>query len=82
MKLPEQPPNWHAILSKNTDWFFENINNDDLVRIAHQASKEYIFWDKVKYITLPKDITPELFWLSVDRRSAKKLTLYRYSFGE
>ncbi len=63
MKLPEPPPNWHAIFSKHTDWFFKNINNDRLIRIAHHANREYIYWDRVKYITLPEGVTPELFWL-------------------
>ncbi|HNZ59175.1 MAG TPA: Fic family protein [Syntrophorhabdaceae bacterium] len=55
MKIPEEAPDWITI-----DWhqipMSENIPN-----VVQKANKEYLYWDKIKYIA-PEGIKKEHLW--------------------
>lgn len=57
MKMPEKMPNWQAILKQGP----VAISGPLSAAIA-KANREYLYWDKFKYLTLPEDISPELGW--------------------
>lgn len=64
MKIPEKCPNWLDILKDNTDTIFDEKNTsvlNELVRKIEQRD-EYVYWDKIRYLSLPENVTSELAW--------------------
>ena len=64
MKIPEPAPNVSDILRKEA--FFKKVNflkkASEMQGLIQKANGEYIYWDKVKYLSFPEDINPEIFW--------------------
>lgn len=64
MKIPEKCPKWLDILKDNMDILFESKNMGMLNELVQKIEQrdEYVYWDKIRYLPLPENITPELAW--------------------
>ena len=86
MKIPEPAPNVNDILSKEA--FFKDIiflkKSSEMQSLIQKANGEYLYWDKVKYLSLPEDLKPELFWayLKLLRMGQNKLILANDTKGK
>jgi len=56
MKLPEKAPQ----KIKNSLVFLQN--EETLRETIRKANSEYLYWDRFKYLTLPKGVSPETAW--------------------
>lgn len=57
MKMPEKMPDWRAILERGAVGI-----PDALSEVIASANRDYLYWDKFKYQTLPDGIKPEMGW--------------------
>lgn len=77
----EKPPKWQHLLTK--DLFIKIKRSKEILEILNKAQKEYVYWDKFKYYTFPKDITPEEAWAFLKiSRSSNEETPIKSVLGE
>lgn len=64
MKIPEKAPDWWYGYKKLNEGSAEiYIDTYETVKdIVAKANKDYLYWDKVKYLPVPEDINPEEVW--------------------
>lgn len=55
----EQPP---ASNFKKIGDIFNLLNDSRLLELIDRANNECLYWDKVKYLDIPKDVTHERLW--------------------
>ena len=70
--MMEKPSEWKNLL---TGELMKKVHDSkDLQEILAKAQKEYAYWDKFKYYSFPKNITPEEAWafLKLSRSSGEK----------
>lgn len=64
MKIPEPAPKIKDIF--NNPLFFKEIStltkSIEIKELVQKANGEYLYWDTVKYLDIPADIKPEIFW--------------------
>ncbi len=74
MKIPEKAPDWHRYI-KNIFEFSDIDKLNELV-VAVEQRDEYAYWDKVKHLPMPENISPELAWayLKFSRQSKIRRT--------
>lgn len=63
MKLPEKAPDWIEIFNRNNKAVFTLPVL--LSGIIEKANKEYLYWDKFKYLPVPENIKPEEAWAAL-----------------
>lgn len=70
----ETSPNWKEILKKNIEKYAEISSNPDFSEFINKCNKDYIYWDKFKYICKVDLTSPEIAWsfLRVSRNSRKR----------
>jgi Fic family protein len=86
MKIPEKAPDWAGILNAGKLDFAKmtSIEMGDLLR---KANKEYLYWDKFKYLNFPVGVSIEdaWSWLKISRlphmRRIDLLDTQKQSFG-
>lgn len=71
MKIPESPP-----LAPITMEAIEAVQRRDLEPLFDKAISEALYWDKVKYLPLPHDVTPENFWVALTKLKLAKTSLW------
>ncbi len=77
MKKPETPPDWRKIFSEDTQ-IYKLINDKDVFQFITECNKNYIHWDKLRRLPIPKNIAPEKIWALIKfLRSDKSL---RFNF--
>jgi Fic family protein len=61
MKIPEKAPNWREI--------YKNLSSAKHIEVSiglrgkvDKVNSEYLYWDKVKYLSVGEDVKPEEFW--------------------
>ena len=66
MKIPEQAPDWYAHFKDNDkcDKIFNKPNIEKLNNFVRkiEQGEEYIYWDKIKHMRTPEDISSEMGW--------------------
>ncbi len=68
----EKPPKWQKLL---TGELLQKVHHlKEVQEILSKAQKEYVYWDKFKYYSFPKNITPEEGWtvLKITRSSNER----------
>mgnify|MGYP001563309278 CR=1 FL=1 len=74
MKMIETAPNWKEIINKNLEKYVEISSNSDVSEFINKCNKDYIYWDKFKYVCKLDSISPEIAWsfLRVSRNYRKR----------
>jgi len=76
VKLLEKAPSVKAIENTITrmDDFIRLYSMPEVQRLIKKANKEYLYWDKFKYLSMPKGVSSEQAWvmLKFARRSSVK----------
>lgn len=62
MKIPEKAPDWNNILRNNLESVLNLTNSDEIAKLLHRANKEYLYWDRFKYLSMPEGIISEIAW--------------------
>lgn len=62
MKIPEKAPNWIKILSENAKEVVKVGFSEKGKALLQRANKDYLYWDKFKYLKMPSRISPEIAW--------------------
>ena len=62
MKRPEKAPDWLDMMKHSTRDILELAKSQAITNVLQKANEEYLYWDRFKYITLPKSITAEIAW--------------------
>lgn len=77
--MVENPP---VLNQKNIEYAFSVLMNTTYSPLLNKIKNEYLYWDKVKYLT-PKNIEKDTFWQAIKiQRSfnAKHIQFGRYNF--
>lgn len=74
MKMIEKAPNWKEILNNNIKKYVELSSNLDFLEFVNKCNKDYIYWDKFKYVCDEDLTSPEIAWsfLRISRNNRKK----------
>jgi len=81
MRKIEKAPEWSS--KKALTSTFKLWNKENLFRLTKKLNEEYLYWDKIKYKKIPKDITHKELWafLKLKRHTdAKILHFGNYKF--
>lgn len=70
MKLEKAPIAWKGMLYSYTD---------EIQRLEKKALDEYLYWDKVKYLNVSKDVDLKALWLLI--KESRKLYSIYLKFG-
>lgn len=62
MKIPEEPPKFVTILSKDPEAFSKAVGRSDVQAFLTKSIKHYPYWDKLKHWPMPPGVSPELAW--------------------
>lgn len=62
MRIPEEPPDFKAIVAKDLTAFFGALDRTDVQPLLQKIISHYPYWDKLKYWPMPEGISPELAW--------------------
>jgi len=78
----KRPPEWKKKL--NPDFFRRALDSSELQKLIKHAEKEYVYWDKFKYYTPPKDFSIEEAWafLKFSRLSNRETAPVRDETGK
>lgn len=74
MKIPEEPPDFKAIVFKNPEAFFKAMVQPSAQALLQKSMREYPYWDKFKHWLMPEGITPEYAWAFREWTSMAKRT--------
>ena len=66
-------------ISDNIDTVMNLIHDPNLQTLYKKIEDEYLYWDKVKYLT-PKGVDPQLFWGAVKMK--RQMQLQTIKFGK
>ena len=66
-------------ISDNIDTVMNLIHDPNLQTLYKKIEDEYLYWDKVKYLT-PKGVDPQLFWGTVKMK--RQMQLQTIKFGK
>lgn len=72
MKIPEEPPDYKAIVFKDPQAFFKAMAQPTARALLQRSMREYPYWDKLKHWQMPDGITPEYAWAFREWTSAAK----------
>ena len=76
MKLPEAPPDWLKIFSRDSGKILPFLPTPEARMLVAHANDEYLPWEKAKYLTIPQGLNTEHLWVLIKiARSAKMQTL-------
>ena len=64
-------------ISDNIDTVMNLIHDPNLQTLYKKIEEEYLYWDKVKYLT-PKGVDPQLFWGAVKMKRQMQLQTIRF----
>ena len=64
-------------ISDNIDTVMNLIHDPNLQTLYKKIEDEYLYWDKVKYLT-PKGVDPQLFWGAVKMKRQMQLQTIRF----
>lgn len=64
-------------ISDNIDTVMNLIHDPNLQTLYKKIEEEYLYWDKIKYLT-PKGIDPQLFWGAVKMKRQMQLQTIRF----
>ena len=64
-------------ISDNIDIVMNLIHDPNLQTLYKKIEDEYLYWDKVKYLT-PKGVDPQLFWGAVKMKRQMQLQTIRF----
>ena len=64
-------------ISDNIDTVMNLIHDPNLQTLYKKIEDEYLYWDKVKYLT-PKGVDPQLFWGTVKMKRQMQLQTIRF----
>lgn len=78
VKRPEPPPKIAADIGG--DRAVSLLLDDAVAPILRKANKDYLYWDKVKYLELPEGLTHEEFWLAL--KVSRRLSGHFAPFGD
>ena len=62
MKIPENPPDFNAILHRDPVAFFKALAAPSSQALLRKTTTHYPYWDKLKYWPMPEGVTPEMAW--------------------
>jgi fido (protein-threonine AMPylation protein) len=62
MKKPEKAPDWRKILQNKNKEVMDLFTSPKAKKIITRANKEYLYWDRFKYINLPTETNHEIAW--------------------
>ncbi len=70
--MTEKPPKWEKLIT--SELVGKVQSSQEIQDILSKARREYIYWDKFKCYTFPKNITPEEAWafLKISRSANEK----------
>jgi Fic family protein len=80
MRKIEPPPTFRDVsIRENGERLFQLALKSDFNELINTVNEKYYYWDKVKYLQLPKDIKPEEVWLIAKLRRVN--SPFKISFG-
>lgn len=84
MKMLEKPPNWNHILKSNFKELMSVATSREMSVLLGKANKHYLYWDKFKYLQMPKGLSPEVAWacLKLNRNLQLKIIPLKNSEGD
>ena len=62
MKIPEKAPNWKSILRNNYETVLELTTSSEIANLLQRANREYLYWDRFKYLPMPEGVSNEIAW--------------------
>lgn len=62
MKIPENPPDYKLVFTKDPIDFFKSMQRPDVQTFLRKSIRHYPYWDKFKYWPMPDGISPETAW--------------------
>ncbi|MBN1622044.1 MAG: Fic family protein [Endomicrobiales bacterium] len=66
MKLPEPAPDWLKIIKKaNPEQIIEITTSKEFSGLISKANKVYEYWDKLRYLKIPENISSEMAWACI-----------------
>ncbi|HRN28065.1 MAG TPA: Fic family protein [Ferruginibacter sp.] len=80
MKALEKAPKVEDFFQAGNQRIAELIFSNEFNQVVNDVNESYLYWDKVKYIKVPKGSTPEEVWAVAKIR--RNNTPYRVSFGK
>ena len=82
MEIPEKPEHWRKILSENNEDIFELIKDKEVFKFIIECNNEYLHWDKLRRMPIPKNIDPKKIWALIKIfRNEKYISLKFNGFG-
>lgn len=80
MKSLEEAPKLESLFPFTNQRISDLIMNKEFNQLVNDVNENYLYWDKVKYLKVPKEVTPEEVWAIAKIRRSN--TPYRVSFGK
>ena len=65
MKIPEKAPKLGSPSAEYFEKLFRIQTSKEMSDIVTMANKEYLYWDKFKYLSFPEAAPPDLAWISL-----------------
>ncbi len=62
MKIPEPAPDWESALRVDSDSIVSVAYSNEMAALLQKANKDYLYWDKFKYLSMPEGVSPEVAW--------------------
>lgn len=83
MKLPETAPDWEKVLKSNFDNVLTIALSTEMAPLLQKANRNYLYWDKFRYLPMPEGISPEVAWsyLKLNRTAQFKKMLLENTKG-
>ena len=76
-----KPPDWQKYIS--SEFFQKALNSTELVKLVKRAERDYIYWDKFRFLPMPNGFKPEEAWAFLKfRRLSNQETTAVKSVGQ
>ncbi|MCG2726106.1 MAG: Fic family protein [Elusimicrobia bacterium] len=73
MKIPETPPKYTEVLKNNREEIINALIDPEVIDFLTKEEQEYNYWDKFKYLKMPKNLDPKIIWSCREIRRSGKL---------
>lgn len=73
MKIPENPPAYLELLKTDSKAIFDSLMDVEVSAFLAREEQDYNYWDKFKYLPMPKNLAPEIVWACREMRNMGKM---------
>jgi len=79
MNIPEKPENWQKTLNEHKEDIFKLISDKEVFKFILECNNDYVAWDKLRRLPIPKEIKPEYIWALMKLFRSEKY--YSFNFN-